>query len=403
MAEQNMSRREWLVLGVLIIILFVAQVFVTYRYLALPNPGANDYYSRWAGARELLVNGRNPYDLAVTREIQDVIQIDQAEVGRGGFHYPLHVTFLFLPLVFLPYVWAQAIWQTVLVWVIIAIVVVMLLYLRWRPAPIGMGALLLTGIMFYPATRSVLLGQFTLHVTLFLILALLMWQRGHDGWAGIFLAATSVKPQMVAVLGFWLVLWAIRNQRWRFVWSVIGSGVAFLLAAMLLYPRWLPAFWEDTFRYSGVAGGSVPLTVFFEWLLPSGVEVARLVVSAVLVGAMLYTWWRAWRSNDNNDFLLSVFWTLTVSVLVMFQTGTTNQALFLFPLFIWLYQGVQRWGVWPVTAVTATVLFSLWWFFLSTISGDFENPLLFFPTPFFILAVLIALEWRGGWRLEIGT
>lgn len=402
MNEQHMGWREWILLGVLIAILFGVQVFVTYRYLVAPHPGANDYYSRWAGARALLVDGRNPYDLEVTREIQTVIQIDHAEVGRGGFHYPLHVTFLFLPLVYLPYVWAQAIWQTALVWIALFIVAVMLLYLRWRPSPSGMVALLLAGILFYPAARSVLLGQFTLHVTLFLALSLLMWQRGHDGWAGFFLAATSVKPQMVAVIGFWLVLWAIRQKRWRFIWSVLGSGVAFLLAAMLLYPGWLPAFWEDTFRYSDVAGGSVPLVVFFEWLLPGGAEAARLVLSAVLVLAMLYTWWRAWQKNDNNYFLLALFWTITVSILVLFQTGTTNQALFLIPLFVWLYQGIQRWGVWPMTAVSLLFLFSLWAFFLTTISGDFENPLLFFPTPFFILAVLIGLEWRGNWRLKTG-
>lgn len=400
MAEQDMGRREWLILGALIAILFVAQAYVTYRFLVLPNPGANDYYSRWAGARALLIDGRNPYDLAVTREIQDVIQIDHAEVGRGGFHYPLHVTFLFWPLIYVPYVWAQAIWQTILVWVTIGIVAVMMLRLHWRPSPPGMVGLLLAGIMFYPAARSVLLGQFTLHVTLFLALSLLMWQRGHDGWAGIFLAATSVKPQMVILIGVWLLLWAIRQRRWRFIGGVLGGGLAFLLMAMLLYPPWPLRFWEDTFRYSAVAGGNIPLAVFFEWLLPAYADIARTAVSAVLIIIMLYTWWRAWRSHDENAFLLALFWTIVVSVLVTFQTGTTNQAIFLIPLFIWLYQGLQRWGVWPMTAVTALLLFCLWWLFLATISGDYENPLLFFPMPFFILAILVVIELKGGWHLE---
>ena len=110
------KRRDVLILVFLFLLLFGLESWVTHRVLTSQVPGANDYYSRWHGARALLVEGRNPYGLDVTEEIQPVIKIDPSEVGRGGFNYPLHVIFLFWPLVYLSYAWAQAIWMVMLQW-----------------------------------------------------------------------------------------------------------------------------------------------------------------------------------------------------------------------------------------------------------------------------------------------
>lgn len=392
MTQQEMSKKEWAILALLITILFAAQSWVTYRYLVQPNPGANDFYSRWAGAKALLLDGRDPYSLAVTEEIQVVIRIRPEQVGRGGFHYPLHVTFLFLPLVYLPYNWAQAIWQTALVWVIIGTVLVLLSHYRWRPSPPGLAALLIVGIFFYPAARSVLLGQFTLHVTLFVALSLLCLRNGRDGWAGIFLAATSIKPQMVAALGIFLLVWAIQQKRWRFVAGVLGSGAAMFLAALLLYPRWPISFVQDMFRYSDVAGGRNPLRVLLELLaLPEGIY---YVAAAVFIAFTLFTWVRAWRNPDWQLLMLALFWTMVVNVLVPFQTGTTNQAILLIPFFAWLHMGIKRWGHWPPVGATAVLIFGLWVLFINTISGDYENQILFLPLPMLSLAILIASELR---------
>ncbi len=388
-----MSKKEWAILALLIAILFAAQSWVTHRYLVQPNPGANDYYSRWAGAKALLLDGRDPYSLEVTQEIQAVIRINPEQVGRGGFHYPLHVTFFFLPLVYLPYTWAQAIWQTLLVWVIIGTVLVMLAHHNWRPRPLALVLLLLAAILFYPATRSVLLGQFTLHVTLFVALSLLCLKSGRDGWAGIFLAATSIKPQMILALGVLLLLWTIKQRQWRFVVGVIGGGAIMFAAALLLYPRWPISFVEDMLRYSVVAGGRNPLHVLLQLLgLPEG---AYTIVTAIFIAITLYTWFRAWRNPNWSYLTLAIFWTMVVNILVPFQTGTTNQAILLIPFFAWLHLGLKRWGVWPIVSITAVIIIGLWALFLNTLSGDYENQLLFLPLPLLSLAILIASELRS--------
>ena len=392
-----MSKKEWSILALLIIVLFAAQSWVTHRYLVEPNPGANDYYSRWAGAKALLLEGRDPYSLAVTEEIQVVIRIHPEQVGRGGFHYPLHVTYLFLPLVYLPYDWAQAIWQTILIWVIIGTVLVLLSHYRWRPSPPGLAALLLTAILFYPATRSVLLGQFTLHTTLFLALSLLFLRNGRDGWAGVFLAATSIKPQMTVALGILLLLWTIKQKRWRFLAGVLGGGTVMFVAALLLFPRWPISFVEDMLRYSEVAGGRNPLLVVLQLLgLPEGVY---SVVAVIFILITLYTWLRTWRNPNWQTLTLALFWTMVVNVLVPFQTGTTNQAILLIPMFAWLHIGVKQWGRWPIVLATAVLIGSLWALFLNTISGDYENQILFLPVPLLALTLLLVSERK---QLKLG-
>jgi hypothetical protein len=44
--------------------------------------------------------------------------------------------------------------------------------------------------------------------------------------------------------------------------------------------------------------------------------------------------------------------------------------------------------------VTAVLIFGLWALFINTISGDYENQILFLPLPLLSLAILIASELR---------
>ncbi|MCP4424842.1 MAG: DUF2029 domain-containing protein [Chloroflexi bacterium] len=388
------NRRDWIVLGLLLIILFALESIAAQRYLTSVVPGANDFYSRWAGARALLLEGRDPYGLDVTAEIQPVIGIDPSEVGRGGFNYPLHVIFLFWPLVYLSYDWTQAIWLVTLQWLALGSVVGLLGAARKRPSPLGIVALLLAALVFYPITRSILLGQFTLWVLFFLAMMLWALDREHDGRAGILLAATSIKPQMVILIGPWLVLWAVGQRRWRFLGGLLGGGAAMLAASLALFPRWPLSFFEDIQRYDDFAGGRNPLQMALDFVWPNAPSLIFYVAVGLLVVLMALSWRRGWRA-DNIRFTRALHWTIVVGLLITFQTGTTNQVLLFIPLFAWIFAGLKRWG----TAVTVTAVIivwvGLWALFLGTISGDYENPILFLPLPFLSLLILILQEiWQ---------
>jgi hypothetical protein len=85
---------------------------------------------------------------------------------------------------------------------------------------------------------------------------------------------------------------------------------------------------------------------------------------------------------------------MAVSLLVLFQTGSTNQALLFIPLFLWFWQGLKGWGRLPSIVMAVVLIFGPWILFLTTITGDYENPILLLPLPFFCLVVLALQMWQ---------
>jgi hypothetical protein len=393
-----MQFRKWLILGLLFGLLFALESVAVHELFTVRAPGANDFYSRWAGARALLLEGRDPYSLEVTAEIQPAIGIDPSleGEGKGGFAYPLHVVFTFWPLVYLSYDWVQAIWMVTLQWVTLAIVLGLVGLEQWHPSPLGLAGMVLAALFLYVVTRSIMLGQFTLHVTLFLVLALLALQRGHDIWAGVALAATSVKPQMVIFVAPWLILWAVGQHRWRFIAGLVAGGMTLLLGSLALFPRWPVSFVEDTRRYSEVAGGRNPLAVLVGLVWPQAPGAICYGLAGVLLLAMLAAWRQGWRSTDR-DFSRATRWAVVISLLVPFQTGTTNQVMLLIPLLAWLKMALRRWRDGPVAIGVGVVELALWGLFFGTMKGNWENPIMFLPLPLLSLIILIGAEIQQLW------
>lgn len=368
-----------------------------YRYVTSIVPGANDYYSRWAGARALLVDGRNPYGLDVTYEIQEVIDIDHREVGRGGFAYPLHVLFLFWPLVYMPYTWAQAFWLVMLQWMAMGAGLVLLAINKRKLSPALLVATLLFVLTFYPITRSIFMGQFTIPVLLFLSLSLWLLQRGQDGWAGAMLALTSIKPQMVIFVAPWLLLWVLSHRRYRFFAGLLLTGAVLLLASMVLHPSWPLDFLQDTQRYRQFAGGRNPLALTLNWLWPAYPPALFYAIAGGLTAVTLWKCWLGWGGSEA-QFNQALHWAIVVSLLITFQTGTTNYVLLLIPIFAWLSILADRWGRIWATLTAAALNLALWLLFLGTVEGNAESLALFLPLPWLCLALLVGLDGWRWWR-----
>lgn len=386
-----------LLAGVAIVLALIAlQSLAVHNAFTSRVLGGNDFYPRWAGARALLVEGRNPYDPSVTEEIIAVMDPQRKGLNSFSFAYPLHVIFVMGPLAYLPYEWAIAIWMVIIQWMAIGTMAIFLLKERWLPSPAGLLGLLLASILFYPVARSMILGQFTLHVTFFVMAALLALRHRRDGLSGIFLAATSIKPQMVLLVIPWFLLWALKERRTRLILGFVGSGVGLLLASMAILPRWPISFLQDLRRYSSLASGKEPLAVMADLILPGGSPWLRYALALLLSGALLYTWWRGLRNERDLNTVLH--WTIAVNLLVLFQTGTTNQTLLLIPLLAWLAAVRTRWKWWVIGLAVILVYAAIWLLFLETIQGDYENPLLLLPLPILTLLVLAAQEARLHYR-----
>ncbi len=393
--DTPIPRKQWLLITLLILLISAAESAAIQHTFTSQLPGGNDFYPRWAGAKALLLEGRDPYSPEVTAEIEAILDPQQRRTNSFSFAYPLHVIFTLWPLVFINYSWAQAIWIVCLQWLILGSVALLLRQGRWPQKGMIMGIALLSAIFFYPAARAILLGQFTLHVLLFLILAVVGLRQKRDGWAGFFLAATSIKPQMVLLAGLWLMFWAIRRRRWRFVGSTLASGVGMFAASLLLFPRWPLSFMADLGRYVERASGLNPLDVLIGTLIPGGSVALRWGITAVLLLLLLWAWARALRRSDDALFDHALYWGITTNLLIFFQTGSTNQILLLLPLAAWLRLLYARFGGWVTGTAVLSLTLTPWFLFITTISGNYENPLLLLPLPLLALVILLG-RWHAA-------
>ena len=380
----------------LAICIFTLQAWATYHFFTEPYTGGNDYYSRWYGARALLIEGRDPYSLEVTEEIQPVIGVDSASIGRGGFAYPLHVVFLFWPLVYLSFPLALAIWMTIAQWLLIAMVVLLIKLNEWTLRPLPMAGIIVSVLLLYPVSRSILLGQFTVHVAFFLAGSIFLLHRGHDGWAGALLAATSIKPQMMILTAPWLIIWAIANRRWQFIKGLFIAGGVMFIASLALFPQWPLRFMEDVQRYSKVSGGRNPLGIALEQILPGAGDPARISVMVVLLLITGYFCWRG-LSGNQESFTRATYLTIIVGLVVIFQTGSTNQVLLIILLIDWLSQLHRRnYGSALVVGVLIALILLPWLLFANTLEGRGESEAMFVPLPLISLFVLGMQRFTKG-------
>lgn len=382
-----MTRRHWFALIFVIAVLMAVEIVAVHESFVSVALGGNDFYPRWAGARAFLVENRNPYSEEVTREIIAVMDPEDRGLNSFSFAYPLHAILVFLPLSYLSYDWAIASWMVIVQWAAIATLAVLLRYHGWQPSPLALVALILATLFFYPVARSILLGQFTLHVTLVAVTTILALKQQRDWLAGLIFSLASIKPQMILLVGAWLVLWALRNKRYQFLVGLAIGGGVLLAASMALVPSWPIDFLSTLGQYSDLASGKEPLEVFLGLFLSNEFLWLKWLLLASLAIATVIIWWKGLRDQISFDTVL--YWSIAVNLLAFFQTGTTNQVLLVMPFIAWLAASRARPWAWPVFTLAAIVLVAIWILFFQTIRGDYENPILFLPLPLLALAVIV--------------
>jgi hypothetical protein len=395
--------RWWLCLLLAVAVaVFVAGVWLTYTLFTSRYAGGNDFYPRWMGGRALLREGMNPYSEAVTLRIQVGIHGRPAQhpgEDQGAFAYPPYSLLLFWPLCFIDnYPLARAIWLWVLLAGLIAAAVLWMQVIRWRPRP-GLWMLtILWHVALYHNLRALVLGQFAVFVLLALMAALWAMQRGRDGWAGLFLALSTVKPPMVYLAIPWILLWAAGKRRWRLWWGFGISMALLTLGSMLLLPSWISDLVRQALTYPSytVYGSLTWMIVQYVLGLGRAAEIGAIVMLAL---GLLVLGWRLWRGTwEQMVWMLGLL--LLMTNFFTPRIATTNY-LTLVPWALWGFRRMQlawgRRGTWAVVALEVISLLGLWVLFLATIEGNFERAPVYFPFP---AAILLLLAWL--WR-QIGV
>ena len=391
---------HWLILAVLLLALIAAESFALHTVYTSKFPGANDFFVRWIGGRELLQYGTNPYDRSVAEMAQKSMfgRLTRPEdKDEAYFAYPLYTLYFFWPLSYVPYAWAQAIWMVVLQFMLLGSTILAIRLSGWRPPTWLFWFTILWGILFYNGARAIILGQFSILVTLALFLALWAIQSRRDGWAGLFLAVTTIKPQMVFLVMVFLLVWALFQRRWRLIGSFIITMLLLVVTSMLLVPTWPLDFIRNAVAYSDYVAFGTPLENLLHYFLPANLaDRLTLILSGLFFLALLPGWWFGWRGRPGG-YVWAVLSTLIVGSLITFRSATTNQVILYLPLFFFFRTLAGRWAVVTPLLVEIGLAILMWGVFLATLAGNWENVMMHGLLPALML-LLYAIDWRALWR-----
>jgi hypothetical protein len=331
--------RRWIWLALSVISAFSMWHYVTYVWSANQPVHFSDLYAQWWAAHELFLHGRQPYTLAVAREIQTMIYgapVSVANTGApsamsGGFAYPLYVVFLMWPTLHLPFTTVQTIFACLFLALTLVSLILWLKALDWRQSAVGMATLAFFTIGSFPALQGIKLQNLSLLAAFLVALTLISLVSDHLIFAGIILAAATIKPQFVVLLLPWLAMWTSGDWRRRrsLAWSFLATMLLLILSSEWLMPGWISRFFEIVREYQQYTYGHSLLDV---WFTPT---IGPFVAAAVVL-TTLGTCWVFKSSAAKTARFLVVSSFVLAATLVVIPTLAPHAQLLLLPGFLLL-------------------------------------------------------------------
>src|SRR5512146_2880155 len=329
--------------------LYVQGVLVPYqqadavRY-SRPRGNLSDLYPRWLGARELLLHGRDPYSRQVTREIQVGYYGRELDPSRPydpkdqqAFAYPVYVAFLLAALLRLDFELVRSVFSWVLAGLIVATILLWAKALGWRLSARGKAVFVLLVMGSFPAAPGIKLQQLTVLVSALLAAAAAALAAGWLALAGLLLALSTIKPQLVVPLLICLLVWVIGDwpRRWRLLASFSLAMACLIGASQWVLPGWIGKFLAALTAYRQYTGG---VSILQTLLTPVG---GMIVTAGLLIALALMAWRLRLAPAGSSAFSLLLALALAITVLVIPTWAPYNQLLML-PALILLLRDWRR-------------------------------------------------------------
>ena len=355
-------------------------------------PGGEALRYPWEALRAFFFRGENPYHRLAL--LYAWAQQDGVAVAPQPYPFPETLALL-SPLALLDdfmLARAWALWGGALG--LLATLVMAARALRWRPGR-GLGAMTVAFVLTgYFSVVALLRADVVVLVAVLLAAALMSVLAGRDDLAGVALAFTLVKPDVVLYPALFLLLWAVSRRRWR-LWCGFW-GMTFLLLALAF---WLQPSWPLEMAFLLVRFGSGPSPRFALAQAVPGVgrQLGWLMTAGVAV-AVLAEWVGAWGRSPHQ-----AVWTTTLTVLGALLVGgrisPADQVLLLLPLLlVWVYWS-SRWKAYgrPASAAVLLLLWVLPWLAwggdLFSGSGACLSVGMCFAEPLVVWVLLYTVRW----------
>ena len=408
----------WLILSMVSAISM--SCYVAKVWSANQSPHFSDLYSSWWAAHELFLRGRSPYDPEVAHEIQAVIYGARRVAAypgddsalAGGFAYPLYGASLLWPTVGISF---PAVQKTFFCVSILAVLGSLACWLRaFRFHPPSLQWLTIAFLVFgsFPVLQGLKLQNLSLIAAGFVAVAMVLLSTEHLILAGVFMAASTFKPQFTIVLIPWLVCWISSDWRRRraLAWSFLATMLLLIGGSELLMPGWVSDFLRIVRAYKHYTFARSLLDLWF------GTSVSPFATAGLMVALFVLGWRNRGRPANSADFFLTTSITLAATLTVIPTLAPHCQVLLLpgflsiirYRSYIWasnrfsrlLFVSVWLLWAWPSIAAAGLTLATIWLPVNSWLQW-WEMPL--YTSPVLPFAVLVTLGWlissrRIGWE-----
>jgi len=297
----------------------------------------NDFYPIWLASREWMHHRTDPYGPEMTQAIQTGLfgrPLDRHLPGDPPpsyrvLAYPAFTLILAVPLALLPFPVTRLILAGLLPLATALSILLWSRALRFRASPSVLGIVILLMLSSYAGLEALFAEQPSLLVGFLMSAAVYALTKGARSAAGILLACTLIKPQMTALLIFYLLLGSLAQwrDRRRFVYSFLAASALLCFSALVFWPHWI-------FQWLRVLAGykdySTPaLTIDLLGRYPG------IVMTAILLAAALAMAGRARNAPESSaEFALTVSFLLTVTALTLLPGHAVYDHVILLPAII---------------------------------------------------------------------
>jgi hypothetical protein len=272
--------------------------------------------------------------------------------------------------------------------------------LRFGRSPILWLTVTIFTLGSFPALQAFKLQNPSLIAAALIAITLYLLSANHLLLGGVFLAASTFKPQFTIALILWLAFWAAADWRKRrsLAWSFLATMLALGAISERLVPGWIPSFLHVIRAYGNYTYGHSLLDV---WLTPTFGPFAS---ASLMVAGLALTWRCRTLSADSPRFFLATSLMLAANVLVI-PTLAPHAQLLLVPGFLCLLPAQARfWTSNPAPRVLQVAAWALlawpWMAAFGLLLAAFRYPattllrfweLPLYTSPLSPLAVVLAL------------
>ena len=308
-----------------ILVTTISAVFLflgNYAYVK-KQPGGIDFLYRWYPTRLVVFEG---YENLYSPEVEYQMELfhhgraHNADEFPGMFSYPYHTMFAFLPVAFIKdFSVARAVWMTIMELAHIGIILLTLRIIHYKPSKEIMIVLILLSLFSADFMQPLIDGNPSSLAALFAVLSLFFISRKSDRWAGVFLAFSTIKPQLVLLFFALVWIWAFSKKRWEIIYSSFATLFILFGISFILLPNWVSEFINDITAYPGAASPSTPRAILSYWMpapLANNIAWLSTILSVFILG---YAWRKSFGQNFN-----TFLWATSVTFAIMPFTGITS-------------------------------------------------------------------------------